>query len=169
MAKELPKRFERDFFKHEKEQRSWDDLVVGETYDTEPFLVTEDRIKQYIEGTEDYNPIFTDQEVANKSQFEGLIAPPTIVVPIVFASMPPESWVKMPGAINPGQNLTFGVPVRAGDTISSQATLVDKYIKRDKKYAIAEFTIKNQNDELVCFWEGGLVLQYQGNEETVNK
>lgn len=123
----------------------------------------------YIEGTEDYNPVFVDEMAARESQFEGLIAPPTIVVPIVFASLPPDSWIKMPGAINPGQSLELGVPVRAGDTVFCQSKLIDKYIKRHKKYTLAEFRITNQNGELVCLWRGGLVLQYQGNPETVQK
>ena len=88
----LPERFEKDFFKHEKQQRSWDDLEVGEVYDTEPFEVTLERIHLYAEGTEDFNPFYFDEEAAKNSQFEGLIAPPTIVVPIVFASLPPDHW-----------------------------------------------------------------------------
>ncbi|MFZ5597028.1 MAG: MaoC family dehydratase [Bacillota bacterium] len=169
LREKLPGRFEKDFFKHEKFQRSWEELVVGEEYETEPILITEERIRLYAEGTEDYNPFYLDDNAAKVSQFEGLIAPPTIVVPIVFASIPPDNWIKMPGAINPGQNLQFGVPVRPGDTIYCKAKLIDKYIKRNKKYTVANFIITNQKGELVCNWTGGLVLQYQGNPETVNK
>ncbi|WP_051327175.1 MaoC family dehydratase [Desulfatibacillum aliphaticivorans] len=168
-AEKLPDRFEKDFFKHESQQRSWDDLVVGETYDAEPFEVTPERIQLYVEGTEDFNPFFTDEEAAKNSQFEGLIAPPTILTPIVFAAVSPDSWIKMPGAINPGQRWEFGVPVRPGDTIYCHIKLRDKYIKRGKKYAMSEMHITNQNDEFVCRWTGGLVLQFQGNEEMKNR
>ncbi len=170
MTKEkLPERFEKDFFKHEQKQRSWNDLEVGEVYDTEPFEVTPERIRLYAEGTEDYNPFYFDEEAAKNSQFEGLVAPPTIVVPIVFASLPPDHWAKMPGAINPGQKLEFGVPVRPGDTVYCKSRLIDKILKRGKKYTMAEFLITNQNQELVCKWTGGLVLQFQGNEEMIKK
>jgi len=152
-----------------KKQRSWDELEVGEVYDTEPFEVTLERIQFYAEGTEDYNPFYFDEEVAKNSQFGGLIAPPTIVVPIVFASLPPDHWAKMPGAINPGQKLEFGVPVRPGDTVYCQSRLIDKILKRGKRYTVAEFLITNQNRELVCKWQGGLVLQFQGNEEMIKK
>ncbi len=168
-TEELPKRFEKDFFVHENLQRSWEELVVGEEYETEPFHVTEERIRLYAEGTEDYNPIYLDENVAKDSSFRGLIAPPTIVVPIIFASIPPDNWIKMPGAINPGQKLEFGVPVRPNDILHCKAKLIDKYIKRNKKYTIANFIITNQHGELVCNWTGGLVLQFQGNPETVNK
>jgi 3-hydroxybutyryl-CoA dehydratase len=47
--------------------------------------------------------------------------------------------------------------------------LIDKILKRGKKYTVAEFLITNQKNELVCKWTGGLVLQYQGNEEMKNK
>ncbi len=77
----LPEWFERDFFLHDKQQRSWDELEVGEEYETMPFTVTAERIAKYVEGTEDYNPVFCDQEAAKDSQFGGIIAPPTIVVP----------------------------------------------------------------------------------------
>jgi acyl dehydratase len=170
MTKEkLPERFEKDFFKHEQKQRSWNELIVGEEYDTIPFEVTPERIKLYAEGTEDNNPFYSDEEAAKNSQFGGLVAPPTILTPIVFASLPPDSWVKMPGAINPGQKWEFGVPVRPGDTISCNIRLADKFLKRNKKYALAEMIITNQKKELVCKWTGGLVLQYQGNEEMKNK
>ncbi|MBI9077369.1 MAG: MaoC family dehydratase N-terminal domain-containing protein [Desulfatibacillum sp.] len=165
----LPERFEKDFFKHEKQQRSWEDLEVGEVYDTEPFEVTAERIRLYAEGTDDLNPLYFDEEAAKNSQFGGLIAPPTILTPIVFASVPPDNWIKMPGAINPGQKWEFGVPVRPGDTIVCSATLVDKILKRGKKYTLAEMIFTNQKKELVCKWTGGLVLQFQGNKEMKNK
>jgi len=165
----LPERFERDFFKHAQNQRTWDELEVGEVYETVPFEVTLERIHFYAEGTEDYNPFYFDEEAAKNSQFGGLIAPPTIVVPIVFAALPPDHWAKMPGAINPGQKLEFGVPVRPGDTIYCQSRLVDKALKRGKKYTLAEFIITNQKHELVCKWTGGLVLQYQGDEEMIKR
>ena len=169
VQEKLPERFEKNFFKYEEKQRSWDDLEVGEVYNTEPFTVTLERIQLYAEGTEDYNPFYFDEEAAKNSQFGGLIAPPTIVVPIVFASLPPDHWAKMPGAINPGQRLEFGDPVRPGDTIYCQSKLIDKYLKRGKKYTVAEFFITNQKQEMVCRWIGGLVLQFQGNEEMIKK
>lgn len=72
----LPERFEKDFFKHEKKQRSWNELEVGEVYSTEPFEVSLERIQLYAAGTEDYNPLYYDEEAAKNSQFGGLIAPP---------------------------------------------------------------------------------------------
>ena len=155
---ELPEWFEKDFFVHDQEQRSWDELEVGEEYETVPFTVTRERILKYAEGTEDLNPVFCDEEAARGSQFGGMIAPPTIVVPIVFATTPPQIWIKMPGAINPGQKLEFGVPVRPGDTLRCKARMMDKYVKRGRKYAIGMMRISNQNDETVCIWTGGLIL-----------
>jgi acyl dehydratase len=111
-----------------------------------------------VEGTEDFNPVFCDDEAAEKSHFGGIVALPTIMVPIVFASTPPDIWIKMPGAINPGQKLEFGVPVRPGDSIKCKATLTDKYIKRGRKYTIGRMHITNQRDETVCIWSGGLIL-----------
>jgi 3-hydroxybutyryl-CoA dehydratase len=169
MGEKLPKRFEKNFFLSEKKQRSWEELVVGEEYDTEPFVVTEERIKLYVEGTDDFNPMYCDKNVAERSHFKGLIAPPTFLVPVAFASLPPDNWVKMPGAINPGQELTFGVPIRPGDTLFTKMKLSDKYLKRGKRYAVADILIKNQKDEFVCSWKAALVLQYQGNPEMVNK
>jgi acyl dehydratase len=157
-AEKLPEWFEKDFFVHEKEQRGWDELVVGEEYETVPFVLTEERIRLYAEGTEDLSPYYLDEETARNSQFGGIIAPPTIVVPIVFASTPPNMWIKMPGAINPGQRLEFGVPARPGDTIYCKVKLIDKFIKRNKKYTLAQMHITNQNGETICLWTGGLIL-----------
>ncbi len=154
----LPEWFEKDFFLHDDRQRTWDQLEVGEEYETVPFVVTRERIEKYAQGTDDLNPFYLNEDAAGKSQFKGIVAPPTIVVPIVFAATPPNSWVKMPGAVNPGQKLEFGVPVRIGDTIHCTIKLIDKIYKRDKKYTVAEMNITNQNNETVCIWTGGLVL-----------
>ncbi|MBA3031145.1 MAG: MaoC family dehydratase [Desulfobacteraceae bacterium] len=158
LKEKLPDWFEKDFFLHDPQQRTWDELEVGESYDTAPFVVTRERIEKYAAGTEDNNPFYLDEAAALNSQFKGMIAPPTIIVPIVFAAIRPDSWVKMPGAVNPGQKLEFGVPVRVGDLIQCKIVLIDKMIKRGKKYTVARMHITNQNDEMVCIWTGGLVL-----------
>ena len=44
----LPEWFETDFFLHDKQQRSWDELEVGEEYETMPFTVTAERIAKYV-------------------------------------------------------------------------------------------------------------------------
>lgn len=44
VQEKLPERFEKNFFKYEEKQRSWDDLEVGEVYNTEPFTVTLEKV-----------------------------------------------------------------------------------------------------------------------------
>lgn len=159
MVKEkLPEWFEKDFFVDEPTRLTWDELEVGQEFENVPFVVTKERIRLYAEGTDDLNPYYLDEEAAKNSQFKGLIAPPTIIVPISFATTPPDNYIKTPGAINWGQRLDFGVPVRPGDTIICKFKLKDKFIRRNKKYTLGEKHITNQNSETICIWTSGLIL-----------
>ena len=159
MEKEkLPEWFEEDFFVHEGKRLTWDELEVGMEFESAPFVLTEERIRKYAEGTQDYHPYYLDKEVAEKSPFKGLIAPPTIVVPISFATAPPDNYIKTPGAVNWGQKIEFGVPVRPGDTIYCKFKLLDKFIRRNKKYTLGEKHITNQKGETICLWQSGLIL-----------
>ena len=154
----LPEWFEEDFFVHDHEQRSWDELEVGEEYETVPFTVTRERILKYAEGTEDLNPVFCDEEAAKGSQFRGMIRASHNSGANSLPNHAASDIDKDAGRHQSRSEAGIRRSGTPGDTLRCKARMTDKYIKRGRKYAIGKMRISNQNDETVCVWTGGLIL-----------
>lgn len=159
---EKQKAFENDFFKNAENYERWEDIDdEGWVDGIISFEVQLEDMLAFAEGVDDNNPLFTDVEAARNGPFGEIIAHPMFLTQIIFWSTGgdgPGSWIKTPGAINPGHEVEFGVPVRVGDIISHRSRFHDKLIKRHKRYLSFETHFFNQNDEIVCKWIGGLIL-----------
>ena len=156
------KEFEYNFFKQAEKYEKWEDVDFdGEYEGTRTFVVEKEDIISYSEGILDENPLFNDEDAAKNGPFRGLIAHPLFLTPIGFwftADGGPGSWVKTPGAINPGQKIEFYEPIRVGDVISQKSRFHDKWIKRGKRYLTYESDFYNQDDKLVAKWWITLIL-----------
>ena len=156
------KKFENNFFAKAQNFEKWEDVDDQGWVDVDiEFHVELEDMLAFAEGVLDDNPLFSDVEAAKDGPFGGIIAHPMFLTQIIFWSTGvdgPGSWIKTPGAINPGQNIEFGVPIRPGDTIKQKARFHDKWIKRGKRYLSFETHFTNQNGESVCRWRGPLIL-----------
>ncbi len=156
------KAFEHDFFKKAEGYEKWEDVGFDGVYDMErTFNVEVENIKNYSEGILDNNPLFNDEEAAKEGPFGGLIAHPLFLTPVGFwltGDSGPGSWIRTPGAINPGQIIEFYEPIRPGDIISAKARFHDKWIKRGKRYLTYLTEYYNQKDQMVAKWWGTLIL-----------
>jgi acyl dehydratase len=166
------KAFEYDFFKKSEKYEKWEDVDFDGVYEIErTFEVEEEDIRTYSEGILDDNPLFNDKEAAGKGPFAGLVAHPLFLTPIGFwltGDSGPGSWVRTPGAINPGQTIEFYEPIRLGDTIRGKSRFFDKWIKRGKRYLTYETEFFNQKDQLVAKWWITLILPRSHADETHN-
>jgi acyl dehydratase len=164
------KTFEYDFFKKAKDYEKWEDVDFDGIYEIEnTFTVTEEDIKSFSEGILDENPLFNDREAAEKGPFGGLIAHPLFLTPIGFwltGDSGPGSWVRTPGAINPGQIIEFYGPIRLGDTIRAKSRFHDKWIKRGKRYLTYLTEYYNQDDLLLAKWWITLILPKSKGSES---
>jgi hypothetical protein len=61
-----------------------------------------------------------------------------------------EEDVFPPGAIRMGDENVYGVPARAGDDLTTVLTIVDKFVRRERKFLKYEMVTRNQAGELVC-------------------
>lgn len=163
------RQFENNFFKLAENFEKWEEVDDEGWIDGEiQFQVELEDMLAYAEGVMDTNPLFTDVEAAESGPFGGIIAHPMFLTQIIFWSTGLDSrgsWIKTPGAVNPGQNIKFGVPIRPGDTIRQKSRFHDKWIKRNKRYLSYETEFYNQKDELVCHWCGPLILPVSRNNE----
>lgn len=166
------KTFEVDFFKKAEEYEKWEDVDFDGVYEIErTFEVEEEDIRSYSEGILDDNPLFNDKEAAGKGPFGGLISHPLFLTPVGFwltGDSGPGSWVRTPGAINPGQTIEFYEPIRPGDTIRGKSRFFDKWIKRGKRYLTYETEFYNQKNQLVAKWWITLILPRSHADEAHN-
>ena len=127
----------------------YDDFVVGHEYPPVRYVLEPDRVTKYVEAVEDPHPLYTDEAVAARSRFGGLIAPPAIAAIMTTLRIALQDATMPPGAIHAKQYFKFVRPLRPGDTLEIRVRLLDKYEKRGRKWVVIGSTVTNQKGEEV--------------------
>lgn len=61
-----------------------------------------------------------------------------------------EEDVFPPGAIRMGDENVYGVAARAGDTLTTVLTIVDRFERKGRKFLAYEMVTRNQKAQMVC-------------------
>lgn len=150
---EKQKRFEWDFTKGTEAYECWDEIVVGQSAAAQnQFEVTVEDILAFNRSCLETDPRYADP-----------VAPlqhPLFPVMVVFYCVGTGigSWIRTPGARNPGQTLEFHEPFAPGETITATVTHNDKWIRRDKHYMQDLVEMHNENGALKARWLVQLIL-----------
>ena len=83
--------------------------------------VTEDRIQQFAEASDDFNPVHMDEAFASKTAYRGRIAHGLLSAS--FGSAVVGTILPGAGAIYLSQSLAFHKPVRIGDVVNARITV----------------------------------------------
>ena len=83
--------------------------------------ITEDRIQQFAEASDDFNPVHMDEAFASKTAYRGRIAHGLLSAS--FGSAVVGTILPGAGAIYLSQSLAFHKPVRIGDIVRAQITV----------------------------------------------
>jgi 3-hydroxybutyryl-CoA dehydratase len=83
--------------------------------------VTEERISQFAEASDDFNPVHMDESFASKTAYRGRIAHGLLSAS--FGSAVVGTMLPGAGAIYIGQTLAFHKPVRIGDVVVARVTV----------------------------------------------
>ena len=126
----------------------YDELQVGQKFKPTTYALTKETIEKYAEAVEDRNPLYLDETPAKNSSFKGLISHPTTAAIYSLSAIMTEGEMP-PGGIHAKQSFEFHTPARPADALTTTATVVDKYIKREKKYVVFETTTVNQKGEKI--------------------
>lgn len=97
-----------------------DELVVGMTAE-KLVTVTEQRIGQFAEASDDFNPVHMDEAFASRTAYRGRIAHGLLSA--AFGSAVVGTILPGAGAIYLGQTLNFHRPVRIGDVATARVTV----------------------------------------------
>jgi 3-hydroxybutyryl-CoA dehydratase len=135
-----------------KRELLFDEIEVGHRFSPLIYPVSEELIRKYVDTVGDGNPLHRDTSYAQQMGYGGIIAPPTIAALYVLKayrtdSMPPE------GGVHFRQRFKFYRPIRAGDILHVRAKVVDKYVKKDRKFLVIESLAQNQDGEEVVWSE----------------
>jgi 3-hydroxybutyryl-CoA dehydratase len=97
-----------------------EELVVGMVAEKR-VTVTEERISQFAEASDDFNPVHMDDAFASKTAYRGRIAHGLLSAS--FGSAVVGTILPGAGAIYLAQTLAFHKPVRIGDVVVSRVTV----------------------------------------------
>jgi len=145
---------ETDYWKDEERRATWDDIEVGVSRATKPVTLTLEIIQDYARAIGDLNPLYFDEEYARASRFGGLIAPPTIHVPLMFLATETTDWMRTPGTVNCGQNWYYRRPARPGDVVSLRAQALDKVFRKDRLFVIHDNVFTDAGGQVLCAGRG---------------
>lgn len=99
-----------------------EELSVGMTAE-KTVEMTEKRIQQFAEASDDFNPVHMDEAFASKTAYRGRIAHGLLSAS--FGSAVVGTILPGAGAIYLHQTLAFEKPVRIGDRVTARVTVAD--------------------------------------------
>lgn len=140
-----------------KREFAIDEIEVGHTFSPLVFLIDEELIAKYVDTAGDRDPLHRDPSCARSAGYRGIVAPPTIAALYVLKAYRTDS-VPPPGGVHLRQRFKFHHPIVAGDVLSVQASVVDKYVKKGSQFLVIESTARNQHgvrvvwSESTSFW-----------------
>lgn len=123
---------------------TFDELTIGQVATMTRTLNKED-IAVFAAASWDTNPAHLDEEYAKDTLFGGVIAHGMWSAGLISAAI----GTQLPGVgtIYLGQDLQFRRPVKIGDTVTAQITVLEK--DEAKKRVVLETLVMNQNGEKV--------------------
>jgi len=133
---------------------TFEDMQIGLEGPALTYTVTAEAVEKYALAVEHLDPLFLDDKVAAESEWGGRIAPPTGAA--MFLLSPREIGGKLnpPGRVHAKQQYEFHRPTRVGDVLTARTVVVDRYIKRERKYVAMETVVVDQFGEKVVTSRG---------------
>jgi len=126
----------------------FDEMSVGMAFPPIEFEVTEALVEKYCAAVGESNAIFHDTVVAREKGFNDRIAPSTIVciyaIPSALLSAFEPKVIPPPGNIHYRQEYEFLSSAGIGDRIQIKSVVIEKEIRRERKYITIESQYTNQ-------------------------
>ena len=127
---------------------SYDELEVGRSFRPLAFEITPEMVRRYVEIVGDANRLYTDLEYARSHGLHACVAPPGL-----WGVWGRQAYLQdhaMPaGGVLAGEELVFVKPAYVGDTLTVQAQVTDRFMRKDQPRAVLEITATGADGD-VC-------------------
>jgi 3-hydroxybutyryl-CoA dehydratase len=138
-----------------EEKKGIDALEIG-MMESFSKTVTETDVYAFAGITGDFYGVHVDEEFAKKTRFGSRIAHGALLVGFISTVMAKMSVkIPPPGGVSYRYDVKFTAPVKFGDTITTQLTVIEK--KPERKEIILQASCTNQREETVL--KGETVLK----------
>ena len=115
-------------------------------------------IAKFARAIGETNPLFFDDAYARTTRFGGIIAPPTYASCFITPLLPGEMFeLDLPPlakALHSDDIAENGLPIRAGDVLTTVARYADVFIKQGRSgpilFQAADLTVTNQDGQRVA-------------------
>ena len=130
----------------------FEEIEVGHTFSPLVYPISQELITRYVDTVENDDPLHRDFTYAERAGYRGIIAPPTIAALYVLKAYRTDS-VPPTGGVHSRQRFKFYGPIQAGDVLHVQARVVDKYVKKGRRFLVIESLARNQRGKEVVWSE----------------
>ncbi|MFC2002825.1 MaoC family dehydratase N-terminal domain-containing protein [Chloroflexota bacterium] len=131
--------------------------AIGMEFGPYVYEVEKGAIMRVAEAVGDPNPLWQDEEYAEKSRYGGIIASPTFLFSLRFDEVTrliTELECPLKNELNGGSEIEYFQPIRPGDVITVRAKLSDVHEREGRSGKLLFFpidlTYENQRGELVA-------------------
>ena len=129
---------------------------IGEEGKPGVYEIEQGMIQRFVQAIDDPNPLWQDEEHAKKSQYGGIIAPPTLIPIIGFEQIQQQVSQLIPNGtiLHGATDLECYQPIRPGELVTVTTKIANVRQRQGKMGKMAfitfEATYKNQRQELVA-------------------
>lgn len=151
--------FEWDFTKGVENYEVWDEIEIGaKGTGAHTYRIEEEDVVNFNVAALETDPLMIDLDFARANG--GLRFHPLFTVQIAFYCVDTGigSWVRSPGARNPGQTIEVFEPYRIGEAITATITHHDKWVRRGSYYMQDKIEFRNEHGTLKTRWFATLLL-----------
>ena len=132
--------------------------LIGKESEPVTLEVEGGHIRRFAEAIEDLNPLYIEERHARKSNYGGIIAPPTFIMAICDHDWMDNNIMSIDSPakniFNGGNEIELYEPLRVGDKITVTSRLVDAVVKEGSVgkmlFLIWDFTYTNQLGDVVA-------------------
>lgn len=123
--------------------QNFDDLAVGTVYPPVEYRITADQIAKWVQAFED------DTVGAARGDEPALV--PAALTSLYILDAVLKAYPNRPkGNVHAKQEFVWYLPVRVGETLSTEVIVANKWIKRGRRYVQTETRTKNEQGKLAA-------------------
>jgi len=131
---------------------AFDKLQVGQTIEGLEFAVSRQTIRDFCDGSLDYNPLHLDDDYMKnsfgKTQFGGVIMHGMTNFGLISRML--TDWLYPQGGIHRRLETRWLAPVRPGDTIQPQGVVTAKKVTAAGRWVSLDIQVRNQRGEQIA-------------------